>query len=174
MKTLARETGRRSGARIDRETRTASVPMSLIMIVCSAILVVGFFFAAKQHFASIEFGIKNSRLRSQIDELEAEKRRLLLAKEVALSPGEIKKAARRIGFTKMTAANIELVQASAAPAAEPEMPIAIPANDRSEMEIKARIVKTVMTGPVVSLAQNENKSEKHNKAVNSEKIDRSL
>ena len=33
--------------------------------------------------------MKNSRLRKQIDDLESEKRRLLLAREVSLSPAEI-------------------------------------------------------------------------------------
>jgi hypothetical protein len=74
-------------------------------------LVIGFFFAARQHFASIEYGIKNSALRKQLTELESEKRRLLLAKEVSLSPAEIKKAARRIGFTESN----DLETASAAP-----------------------------------------------------------
>jgi hypothetical protein len=71
-------------------------------------LVAGFFFAARSHFSSIDFGIKNSRLRKQIEELEADKRRLLLSKEIALSPAEIKKAAKKIGLTEMTASNIEV------------------------------------------------------------------
>lgn len=80
----------------------------LLTFGCSLILVVGFFFAARSHFSSIEFGIKNSRLRKQIDELEADKRRLILSKEIALSPAEIKKAARKIGLTEMSASNIEV------------------------------------------------------------------
>lgn len=71
-------------------------------------LVVGFFFAARSHFSSINFGIKNSKLRQQIEELEADKRRLILSKEIALSPAEIKKAAKKIGLTEMTASNIEV------------------------------------------------------------------
>jgi hypothetical protein len=75
---------------------------------CGLILVVGFFFAARSHFASIDFGIKNSKLRKQIEELEADKRRLILSKEIALSPGEIKKAAKKLGLAEMTASNIEV------------------------------------------------------------------
>jgi len=47
----------------------------------------------------MDFGMKNSRLRKQVDELEAEKRRLLLAREVSLSPSEIKKSAKKAGLT---------------------------------------------------------------------------
>lgn len=80
----------------------------LLTLACGLMLVIGFFFAARSHFASIDFGIKNSRLRKQIEELESDKRRLILSKEIALSPGEIKKAAKKIGLTEMTAGNIEV------------------------------------------------------------------
>jgi hypothetical protein len=80
----------------------------LLTLGCGLLLVVGFFFAARSHFASIDFGIKNSKLRKQIEELEADKRRLILSKEIALSPGEIKKAAKKLGLTEMTASNIEV------------------------------------------------------------------
>jgi len=80
----------------------------ILTLCCGLILVTGFFFAARQHFSSIDFGIKNSKLRKQIEELEADKRRLILSKEIALSPAEIKKAAKKIGLTEMTASNIEV------------------------------------------------------------------
>ncbi|MCY7374781.1 MAG: hypothetical protein LH472_02260 [Pyrinomonadaceae bacterium] len=80
----------------------------LLTLGCGSILVVGFFFAARQHFSSIDFGIKNSRLRKQIENLEGDKRRFMLAKEIALSPAEVKKAAQKIGFREMTASNIEV------------------------------------------------------------------
>jgi hypothetical protein len=83
-----------------------------LTIVCAVLLAAGFFFAALQHFASIELGIKNSELRKQIEELEAEKRRLLLAREVALSPIDLTKTARRLGFTNF-AAEIEEIDIAA-------------------------------------------------------------
>lgn len=95
-----------------KKQRTSRDPIPwrycFVTLGCGLILVVGFFFAARQHFSSIDFSMKNSTLRKQIEELEAGKRRLILAKEVALSPGEIKKAAQKIGFREMTASNIEV------------------------------------------------------------------
>lgn len=70
----------------------------LLIAMCMLLFVAGLFFAARQNFSSMDFGMKNSRLRKQIDELEAEKRRLLLARETSMSPAEIKKAAKRIGL----------------------------------------------------------------------------
>jgi hypothetical protein len=65
---------------------------------CGLILISGFFFAARQHFSSMEYGIKNSRLRKQADDLRAEKQRLLYTREVAISPNEIKRAAKKAGM----------------------------------------------------------------------------
>ena len=77
---------------------TRDLPWSYLLVVlfCGAVLATGFFFAARQHFTSMDLGMKNSKLRKQVDDLEAEKRRLLLAKEVALSPFEIGKASRSV------------------------------------------------------------------------------
>lgn len=72
--------------------------MYFVIAVCIALLVAGFFFAGQQHFSSIDFGMKNSRLRRQIEDLEAEKRRLMLVREMSLAPAEIRKAATKSGM----------------------------------------------------------------------------
>ncbi len=94
--------------KIHREREPIPLRYCLLTLTCGLILIVGFFFAARQHFSSIDFGIKNSRLKKQIEELETDKRRLILAKEIALTPSEIKKAAKKIGLSDMTASNIEV------------------------------------------------------------------
>ena len=82
--------------------RTAPEPKRwrtfLMTAVCGLLLVSGFFFAGRQHFSSMDYGMKNSKLRRQVDELEAEKRRLMLAREVSLTPAEIKRAAKKSGI----------------------------------------------------------------------------
>lgn len=84
----------------------------LLTLVCGLFLVTGFFFAARQHFSSIDYSIKNSKLKKQIEELESDKRRLVLSKEIALSPGEIKRAAKKLGLQAMTASNIAVFPAA--------------------------------------------------------------
>lgn len=69
-----------------------------LIFVCGMLMVAGVFFAGRQHFSWMDYGMKNSKLRKQIEELEGEKRRLLLAREISLSPMEIKKAAKKIGI----------------------------------------------------------------------------
>src|SRR4051794_34065884 len=61
----------------------------VLMPLCGLVVISGFFFAARQHFSSMDYGMRNSRLRKQLDELAAEKRRLLLNREISLSPSEI-------------------------------------------------------------------------------------
>ncbi len=95
---------------VKRERETLPWKFTLLTIFCILFLVVGFFGAARQHFASINYGIKNSKLRKQIDELKQQKRRLLLAREVAFSPFEINKAARKIGFREHSINNTDIVK----------------------------------------------------------------
>lgn len=134
---------------------------SFLTVVCASILILGFFFAARQHFSLMDYGIKNSQLRKQIEELESEKRRLLLAKEISLSPLEIKKAARKMGFTEMTASNIEAYWA-------------VPAAKDNTMHAKTAeqtpsVTKTVINEPARSSKNVTSvKSEKPEKQVKKE------
>jgi hypothetical protein len=81
----------------------------LLTLVCGLILVGGFFYAARQHFSAMDLGMKNAKLRQQKDEFHSEQRRLNLAREISLSPAEIKKAAKKIGFQEFAPTAIEVV-----------------------------------------------------------------
>ncbi len=94
--------------RIKREKDPIPWRYCLTTLACGLFLVAGFFGAARQHFASMDLGFKNSELRKQLTKLEDENRRLLLSKEIALSPGEIKKSAQKIGMVELSASNIEI------------------------------------------------------------------
>ncbi|MFT3745668.1 MAG: hypothetical protein QM785_15440 [Pyrinomonadaceae bacterium] len=83
---------------VTRPTVTKRFTTYSLILISTLMLATGFFFAATQHFSSMDYGMKNSRLRKQVDQLEAEKRRLMLAKEVSMSPVEIKKAAKKAGL----------------------------------------------------------------------------
>src|SRR5688572_17881575 len=77
-----------------------SLPLSyyVVIAICGCIIAAGFLFAARQHFVSMDLGMKNSKLRKQLEDLESESRRLMLAREVALSPIEMTRTARGLGF----------------------------------------------------------------------------
>jgi hypothetical protein len=86
--------------RSNRQPATPNRRLAVTALVLSCVVMVtgGFFVAARQHFSSMDYGMKNSRLRKQVDQLEAEKRRLMLAREISLSPTEIKKAVKKVGL----------------------------------------------------------------------------
>lgn len=107
---------RNNRSTVRREREPLPWKFTLATLLSGAVLVAGFLLAAKNHFTSIDYCIKNSELKKQLGELESEKRRLMLARETVLAPGEIKKAARRLGLVEMTAMNIEAVEPQQAPA----------------------------------------------------------
>lgn len=132
---------------------------------CVALLASGFFFAAHQHFSSMDFGMKNSRLRRQIDQLEAEKRRLMLSKEIALSPTEIKKAVKKAGMLDLVPTDSQPVTA--------ELPIRAKATPGAIAVDKALVTKTASVEPIPAkvnavLKKNERSGKEVKKAVSAE------
>lgn len=102
------------GSRITRRKRKTAPntaisrwKLYILMGLSSLIVISGTFLAARQHFSSWDYSIRNSGLRKQIDELETEKRRLLLAREVALSPAEIKRSAKKLNIDQSEMAVVQ-------------------------------------------------------------------
>jgi len=137
----------------------------ILTVICACVLAAGFFLAARQHFNTMDFGMKNSRLRKQVENLQAEKRRLTLAREVSLSPAEIRKAVKALGFresspevaaavavpaslkeTKTTPAKTSLATASMPPVAESAKPIKASFKEQSPKSIASNdsVKKIVM------------------------------
>lgn len=105
-------TKNKNSKQIKRERDPIPWRYCVLTLICGLVLVAGFFFAARQHFSSMDYGIKNSKLRKQKDELRDAQRQLVITKEKSLLPDEIKKAAKKLGLTEMTAANIETFYSS--------------------------------------------------------------
>ena len=57
-----------SPSAISAERSSSTLLYILLTIACAAFLATGFFFAARQHFAAMDLGMKNSKLRKQIEE----------------------------------------------------------------------------------------------------------
>jgi hypothetical protein len=137
-----------SKEKIRREKDPIPWRYCLLTLVCGTFLVGGFFVAARSHFASIDFGIKNSSLKKQLEDLEAEKRHLLWLKETALSPAEIKKAAKKLGLTETTASNF--VTFSSKVEEKSEKPIAAKS---TQEKTKQLIEKTVDMKPIEKISK---------------------
>jgi cell division protein FtsL len=79
---------------------------SLLVFICLIFLASGFIYAAKKHFLAVDYSIKNERLQKEIEELENQQRQLKFQREVAVSPAEIEKIAKKMGFRKTSSENI--------------------------------------------------------------------
>ncbi|MFN6964135.1 MAG: hypothetical protein ACK4S4_10265 [Pyrinomonadaceae bacterium] len=144
---------RRQGA-IARTSPNPSPDLTYYAVAALAccVLVAGFFLAARQHFNSMEFAHKNSRLRRQLDELQAEKRRLLLSRETASSPAEIRKAALKIKFVDTPPAAADRAVASSSGAGPAVQRIAVRAAETvrsGAAEPSRKVVPTALVQPVV-------------------------
>lgn len=104
-----RNTPNHKNDRVKRERDPIPWRYCLLTLFCGLLLVAGFFFAARQHFSVMDYAIKNAKLRREKESLEAEQRRLYLAREISLSPSEIKKIAKKIGLQDLTAQSIEIM-----------------------------------------------------------------
>lgn len=154
--------------RSESSRQAISWKYSALTLICGAILVTGFFFAGKLHFSSMDYGIRNSRLRKQLDEMEAEKRRLLLSREITLSPAELMKAAKKIGFSQSSDAK-EI--AKAAPTAETIKAKQAPTVPVVQKTVISKPVEPVKTAsgpkPVKVEKQAKEESNRSNKKVKS-------
>jgi cell division protein FtsL len=69
-----------------------------LLLFCGLVLAGGFVFAAKQHFAAVQYGYQNESLRNERKRLQEENDRLLLEKDRAMAPEKLEPAARRLGL----------------------------------------------------------------------------
>ena len=85
-------------SRIHREHDFSALARLALLLFFALALTGGFLFAARQHFAAIDYGYKSEELRREQQRLLAEQRQLLLAKEETSSPAVLDPAARQLGL----------------------------------------------------------------------------
>ena len=138
-----------------------NLPLSYLVVIaiCGCLVAAGFLLAARQHFMSMDLGMKNSKLRKQLEDLETEQRRLTLAREVALSPKEITKTARSLGFVdtldQMLSTPVQIAAAGTPASNKPSaVKISAPA--------PAGVTKTALQRPVEPVAKSDAKKPSRN------------
>lgn len=96
-------------SRVRRERDVVALSRLALLLFCGVVLTCGFVFAAKQHFAAVQFGYQNEDLRRERQRLLEERRRLLLERERASSPARLEPAARKLGLKPATSGQIGTV-----------------------------------------------------------------
>jgi cell division protein FtsL len=89
-------------AKIRRTRDTTALSRLALLLFCGFVLAGGFVFAAKQHFAAVQYGYKNESLRSERKRLIEEHQMLSLEKEKVSSPARLEPAARKLGLKPAT------------------------------------------------------------------------
>lgn len=85
-------------AKVRRSRDVTALSRLALLLFCGLVLAGGFVFAAKQHFAAVQYGYENETLRSERKKLVEENQRLALEKERATAPDKLAPAARRLGL----------------------------------------------------------------------------
>src|ERR1700741_87152 len=75
-------------AKIRRPRDVSALSRLGLLLFCGLVLAGGFVFAAKQHFAAVQYGYQNENLRSERRRLIEEDQRSVLEKERGHHPGQ--------------------------------------------------------------------------------------
>jgi len=84
-------------AKVRRSRDVTALSRLAMLLFCGLVLAGGFVFAAKQHFAAVQYGYENETLRNERKRL-LENQRLELEKERATAPDKLEPAARKLGL----------------------------------------------------------------------------
>src|SRR5205085_4169447 len=85
-------------AKVRRARDVTALSRLALLLFCGLVLAGGFVFAARQHFAAVQYGYKNEGLRQERKRLLEENQRLALDKERVTAPDKLEPAARRLGL----------------------------------------------------------------------------
>src|ERR1041385_1862795 len=106
-----------------RRKEKGAVGRLALLLLCGLVLASGFVYAGVQHFGALRLGYETQKLRSDLDKAQEDQKRLLMAREAAVSPVRLEQAARQLGMQPMMPAQIdplrqrtEVAESKAAPA----------------------------------------------------------
>jgi len=97
-------------AKVRRARDVTALSRLALLLFSGLILAGGFVFAAKQHFAAVQYGYKSEDLRAERKRLTEEIERLKLEKERVTAPDKLAPAARRLGLKPATPGQIGNVE----------------------------------------------------------------
>ncbi len=99
-------------SRIHRDRDLRALSRLGLLFLCGLVLASGFIFAARQHFAAVQFGYQSEGLRREREKLLAEKQHLMLKKEQAFAPARLALEARELGLRPLLASQVGTQKAS--------------------------------------------------------------
>jgi cell division protein FtsL len=96
-------------AKVRRTRDMTALSRLALLLFCGLVLAGGFVFAAKQHFAAVQYGYKSESLKLERKKLLEERQRLSLEREKVTAPAKLEPAARQLGLQHATAGQLAAV-----------------------------------------------------------------
>jgi hypothetical protein len=93
-------------SRIQRDRDLRALSRLALLLCCGLILAGGFVFAAKQHFAAVQYGYQSESLRRERQKLLEEQQQLKLQREQAFAPARLQTQARELGLQPIVASQV--------------------------------------------------------------------
>lgn len=103
---MKRVPSQQHNSRIHRDRDLPALSRLAVLLVAGLVLATGFVFAARQHFAAIDYGYKSEGLRLERDKLLAEKQQLMLQREQSFAPARLATQARELGLKPIMASQV--------------------------------------------------------------------
>jgi Na+-transporting NADH:ubiquinone oxidoreductase subunit NqrC len=155
----------RSSERVRRERAPIPWRYFLLSITCAVILATGFFYAAKQHFASVDYSMRNSDMRKAKEKLEAQHIKLNVERERAAAPATVEKAGLKMGLVKLDTQDFQFI--------DPAGNITVASNAKKPSDAKDKLIadKTTASKDSRSLITKTAQVEKKAQPTGSGKID---
>jgi len=103
---MKRVPSKQRNATIHRDRDGRALSRLALMMFCGLVLASGFLFAARQHFAAVQFGYKTESLRHERAKLLEERQLLLLKKEQAYAPARLQSEGLGLGLKPLLASQM--------------------------------------------------------------------
>ncbi|MDQ2920374.1 MAG: cell division protein FtsL [Acidobacteriota bacterium] len=104
---MKRVPSKQRNSKIHRDRDLRALSRLALLLFCGLVLASGFVFAARQHFAAVQYGYQSEGLRRERDRLLQEQQHLLLRKERAFAPARLESEARELGLRPVAASQLE-------------------------------------------------------------------
>lgn len=99
-------------SRINHDRDERALSRLVLLLFCGLVLASGFVFAARQHFAAVQYGYQSEGLRRERERLLQEQQHLMLQKEQAFAPDRLESEARGLGLRPVAANQLEAQKAA--------------------------------------------------------------
>jgi len=109
---MKRVPSKQNNATIHRDRDASALSRLALLLFCGLLLASGFVFAARQHFAAVQYGYRSESLRQERARLLEEQQLLLLQKQQAYAPARLQSEGIGLGLKPLLANQMGTQKAS--------------------------------------------------------------